>query len=103
MRRALVAILVALMCMAGPVGGQSTFGSIVGVVHDASGGLIAGASLRMRSLEDNSGTDGSFEFVNIKPGKYALSAQAAGFAEFQVPSADTDPTGYEPRYVNRWP
>ena len=46
MRRALVAILVALMCMAGPVGGQSTFGSIVGVVHDASEGLIA--ALRSR-------------------------------------------------------
>src|SRR5580700_1816837 len=94
MRRALVAVLVALMCMAGPVAGQSTFGSIVGVVHDASEGLIAGASLQIRSLEDNSvrsttaGTDGSFEFVNLKPGKYALSAQAAGFAEFQVPSAE---------------
>jgi uncharacterized surface anchored protein len=95
MRRALVAILVALMSStAGPVAGQSTFGSIVGVVHDASEGLIAGASLQIRSLEDNSvrsttaGTDGSFEFVNLKPGKYALSAQAAGFAEFQVPSAE---------------
>jgi hypothetical protein len=70
MHRALLAILVALMCMAGPVGGQSTFGSIVGVVHDGSEGLIAGASLQIRSLEDNSvrsttaGTDGSFEFVN---------------------------------------
>jgi hypothetical protein len=80
--------------MAGPVGGQSTFGSIVGVVHDASEGLIAGASLQIRSLEDNSvrsttaGTDGSFEFVNLKPGKYALSAQAVGFAEFRVPSAE---------------
>ena len=94
MRRALVAILVALMCMAGPVGGQSTFGSIVGVVHDASQGFIAGASIQIRSLEDNSihsttgDADGSFEFVNLKPGKYALSAQAAGFAEFQVSSAE---------------
>ena len=70
MRRALVAILVALMCMAGPVEGQSTFGSIVGVVHDASEGLIAGASLQIRSLEDNSihfpqqrTQTGPFEFV----------------------------------------
>jgi hypothetical protein len=94
MRRALVAILVALMCIAGPVGGQSTFGSIVGAVHDASEGVISGASVQIRSLEDNStrsttaGADGSFEFANLKPGKYALSAQAAGFAEFQVPSAE---------------
>src|SRR5580704_10054279 len=93
MRRALVAIVVALLCTVWPVTGQSTFGSIVGVVHDASQGSIAGASIQIRSLEDNSvhsttaGADGSFEFVNLKPGKYALSAQAAGFAEFQVPSA----------------
>jgi Carboxypeptidase regulatory-like domain/TonB dependent receptor len=94
MRRALVAIVVALLCAVWPVTGQSTFGSIVGAVHDASLGSIAGASLQIRSLEDNSthsttaGADGSFEFVNLKPGKYALSAQAPGFAEFQVPSAE---------------
>jgi carboxypeptidase family protein len=94
MRRALVVIVVALMCTVWPVTGQSTFGGIVGVVHDASQGSIAGASVQIRSLEDNSihsttaGADGSFEFVNLKPGEYALSAQATGFAEFQVPSAE---------------
>ena len=94
MRRGLVAIVVALMCATWPVTGQSTFGSIVGVVHDASQGFIAGASIQIRSLEDNSvhsttaDADGSFEFVNLKPGKYSLSAQAAGFAEFQVLSAE---------------
>src|SRR4029077_16103515 len=64
------------------------------VVHDSSQSFIAGASIQIRSLEDNSvhsttaDADGSFEFVNLKPGKYALSAQAAGFAEFQVASAE---------------
>ena len=94
MRRALVAIVVALMCTVGPITGQSTFGSIVGVVHDGSQAVVAGASVQIKSLEDNSirsttaTADGSFEFVNLKPGKYGLSAQAAGFAEFQVPSAE---------------
>jgi hypothetical protein len=54
MSRALVAIVVALLCTVWPVTGQSTFGSIVGVVHDASQGFIAGASVQLRSLEDNS-------------------------------------------------
>src|SRR5580704_17432526 len=94
MRRALVAIVVALLCTVGPVTGQSTFGSIVGAVHDESQGVIAGASVEIRSLGDNSvhsttaGTDGSFEFVNLKPAEYALSAQAAAFAEFHVSSAE---------------
>jgi hypothetical protein len=73
---------------------QSTFGSIVGVVHDATQAVVPGASVNLRSLEDNSvrstmsDQNGSFEFVNLKPGNYALSAQAEGFADFQVPSAE---------------
>src|ERR1039458_356300 len=52
------------------------------------------ASVKIRSLEDNSSRsttsdqNGSFEFVNLKPGNYALSARAEGFADFQVPSAE---------------
>ena len=73
---------------------QSTFGSIVGVVHDATQAVVPGASVNLRSLEDNSTRsttsdgNGSFEFLNLKPGHYAVSAQAQGFGEFQVPSAD---------------
>jgi hypothetical protein len=73
---------------------QSTFGSIVGVVHDTTQAVVPGASVKVRRLEDNSvrsttsDENGSFEFVNLKPGNYALSAQAEGFAEFKVPSAE---------------
>jgi hypothetical protein len=73
---------------------QSTFGSIVGVVHDATQAVVPGASIKIRRLEDNSirsttsDENGSFEFVNLKPGNYALSAHAEGFADFEVPSAE---------------
>jgi hypothetical protein len=73
---------------------QSTFGSIVGVVHDATQAVVPGASVKITSLEDNStraatsDENGSFEFVNLKPGHYAVSAQAQGFADFQVASAE---------------
>jgi hypothetical protein len=73
---------------------QSTFGSIVGVVHDSTQAVVPDASVKIRSLEDNStrsttsDQNGSFEFVNLKPGDYTLSAEAPGFAEFQVPSAE---------------
>ncbi|HMD54789.1 MAG TPA: carboxypeptidase-like regulatory domain-containing protein, partial [Phycisphaerae bacterium] len=73
---------------------QSTFGTIIGVTHDASQAAVPGASVTIRSLEDSSvrsttaDQNGSFEFVNLKAGSYALSAQAEGFAEFQVPSAE---------------
>jgi hypothetical protein len=73
---------------------QSTFGSIVGVVYDATQAVVPGASVTIRRLEDNSSRsttsdeNGSFEFVNLKPGSYAVSARADGFADFKVPSAE---------------
>ena len=86
-----------LLCVLGMIvsaNAQSTFGSIVGVVHDTTQAVVPGASVKIRSLEDNStrsttsDQNGSFEFVNLKPGNYAFSAEAQGFAEFQVPSAE---------------
>jgi hypothetical protein len=63
-------------------------------VHDTTQAVVPDASVKLRSLEDNSlrsvtsDQNGSFEFVNLKPGNYSLSADAPGFAEFQVPSAE---------------
>ncbi|MGB9285945.1 MAG: carboxypeptidase regulatory-like domain-containing protein, partial [Candidatus Sulfotelmatobacter sp.] len=80
----------------GPANAQSTFGSVVGVVHDSTQAVVPDASVKIKSLEDNStrsttsDQNGSFEFLNLKPGSYALSAEAPGFAEFQVPSAELD-------------
>jgi carboxypeptidase family protein len=87
-----LAIVVALaVCSAM---GQSTFGSVVGVVQDKTQAVVPGATVTIRRLEDNSSRsatsdqNGSFEFLNLKPGTYAFSAQADGFAEFRVPSAE---------------
>jgi hypothetical protein len=73
---------------------QSTFGRIVGVVHDATQAVVPGAAIKLKSLGDNSvrsttsDENGSFEFVNLKPGNYGLAAEAQGFADFQIPSAE---------------
>jgi hypothetical protein len=94
MRRIFAVVAISALFAVCPAVGQSTFGSIVGVAHDMSQGSVPGASVTIRSLQDGSvrsttsDQNGSFEFVNLKPGKYALSAQAEGFAEFQVPSAE---------------
>jgi uncharacterized surface anchored protein len=94
MRRAVASAVIAVLFTVSSVVGQSTFGSIVGVVHDTSQGIVPGAIVKIRSLEDNSirsatsDQNGSFEFVNLKAGNYALSAEAKGFAEFQAPPAE---------------
>ena len=77
-----------------PALGQSTFGSIVGIVHDKTQAVVPGALVQLRNLEDNSirsatsDQNGSFEFLNLKPGRYAISVRAQAFADFQVPSAE---------------
>src|SRR5271163_2764616 len=94
MRRAFVSVVITVLLTVSTVVGQSTLGNIIGVAHDVSQAVVPGASVTIRRLEDNnirsttSDQNGSFEFVNLKPGNYALSAQAEGFAEFQVPSAE---------------
>jgi hypothetical protein len=94
MRSMFAGLVIGLLFGWCPAVGQSTFGTIIGVAHDVSQVVVPGASVTIRSLEDNSvrsttsDQNGSFEFVNLKPGNYALSAQAQGFADFQVPSAE---------------
>ena len=94
MRGKFAGAAIAVLLMVCSAVGQSTFASIVGVVHDTTQAVVPGASVKIRSLADNSSRsttsdeNGSFEFVNLKPGNYALSAQAEGFADFQVPSAE---------------
>jgi len=92
-----IAVVMMVLWLAGnsvSVSAQSTFGSLVGVVQDKTQAVVPGAKVTIRRLEDNgirstaSDQNGSFEFLNLKPGTYALSAQADGFAEFQVPSAE---------------
>jgi hypothetical protein len=94
MRGVFAGVAIAVVFTVCSAAGQSTFGSIVGVVHDATQAVVPGASVKIRRLEDNSirsttsDQNGSFEFVNLKPGNYAFSAHAEGFADFQVPSAE---------------
>ena len=94
MRRKFVSALIALMLMACMAVGQSTFGSIVGVVQDKTQAVVPGASVRLQSLNDNStrtaisDQHGAFEFVNLKPGRYALFVEARGFQDFRVASAE---------------
>ncbi len=71
---------------------QSTFGTMLGTVHDASGALIAGAQLTLV----NTGTgatrtaatdsDGNYAFRNIDVGTYKLTITAQGFQTQTLPA-----------------
>ena len=94
MRTKFASALITLMLMACTAAGQSTFGSIVGVVHDKTDAIVPGANVQIKDLADNStrsatsDQNGSFEFVNLKPSRYELTVHADGFNDFRVPSAE---------------
>lgn len=76
---------------------QSTFGSVVGTVQDATQAVVSGAAVTLHSLDDNSdrvatsSSTGDFGFVNLKPGRYSVSSKAMGFANAQVAAFDLAP------------
>ena len=74
-----------------PMPAQSTFGTILGSVHDSSGALVAGAEVTLK----NNGTsaartattdaDGDYAFNNIDVGRYSLTIMAQGFEKESLP------------------
>ena len=69
--------------------GQSTFGSFVGTVRDATGALVSGATVTVTNagtsavLTLSTSQSGEFSFVNLNPGKYQLSVGATGFQKVE--------------------
>ena len=85
MKYAICLPLLILLAMAAVAKAQSTSGSIIGTVHDASGSVIPGAKLTLtntgtsetRALESDS--NGSYQFVNLAPGRYEITIEKQGF------------------------
>jgi len=75
---------------------QSIFGSIVGVIKDPNDMVIPGAKITLTSLEERSSrdavsdADGAFEYMNVKPGRYEITASAEGFATLKLQSLQLD-------------
>jgi len=70
---------------------QSTFGSILGTVHDASGAVIPGATVTLLNTGTSaqrvvtSDAAGNFLFSNIDVGKYSLTITSQGFEKYSLP------------------
>jgi hypothetical protein len=67
---------------------QSTYGSVVGSVTDASGAAITDATVTLTNIgtaekrTQQSGPDGLFTFVNVIPGDYRIDVEKQGFKHF---------------------
>ena len=86
----LVALIITVIAFTGNCLGQSTFGSVGGVVQDASGAPIPHARVILHNLDENndftgtSGNSGTFLFANEKAGHFDLLAFHKGFADLRL-------------------
>ena len=66
---------------------QNAFGTLRGVVRDASGGRLAGAIAVVQAMESSlkrevaSNSDGEFRIDDLPPGSYRVTVQNKGFAD----------------------
>jgi hypothetical protein len=64
-----------------------TFGSVRGVVQDASGAVVSDTEIVLHSTDENTertvtaDASGNFVLENVKAGKYSLHARHNGFAD----------------------
>ena len=86
MRRSFVLVSIAILAGASSAFAQSTLSAIVGSVRDSSGAVVSEAKLTLRNTDQNfevtdaSSAEGLFEFLNLWPGRYELTAARPGFA-----------------------
>ena len=68
-----------------PVAAQVLYGSLTGIVHDAAGAVVPGASVQLRNtgtsqeLTAQTNEVGSYTFSSLPPGNYDLTITANGF------------------------
>jgi hypothetical protein len=73
-------------------------GTLTGRVIDASGNAVANATVTATSIDSNrmrsatTGTDGSYTFEGLPPGKYRLKFEAAGLKPLEIPSETVNGT-----------
>ena len=74
-----------LVTLPGTLLGQSTFGTILGTVKDASGAVVPGAKVLITNTDEGSArttttdSSGNYTLVDAKPGHYTVAVSKSGF------------------------
>ncbi len=93
-----VCVFTLLVCVSTAWAQSSGNGAITGIVTDASGGAIAGASVTATSRDTNqvrtatTGPAGDYKFSLLPPGNYRLKFTAQGFKTSEVASVTVNVT-----------
>jgi hypothetical protein len=79
-------LVVYLLAAAFPSRAQFETSTVLGTVRDRSDAVVAGALVTLTNIETNisstktSEENGNYEFVNVRPGRYKVTAEKSGFS-----------------------
>nr|AUN36764.1 Oar protein [uncultured bacterium] len=82
--------VVLVACVTLPALGQTTFGTLLGSVTDASGAVVPNATIKVTNQGENTSREvrsdgnGNYQAENTKEGIYTLTVTAQGFSELSV-------------------
>ena len=85
MKHWLLALGLAALAATSLANAQSTFGAIVGTVKDSTQATIGKAQVKITNNDENTSHDvitesnGNYEALNLKPGRYTVTVSVAGF------------------------
>src|ERR1700678_1028119 len=88
--RILLGVIIVMCCYVPRAAAQYTTGSVSGVVEDASGAVVPGASVTLKNLGTNESTNvttssaGAFAFPALTPGPYSITVKMTGFVTTEV-------------------
>jgi Carboxypeptidase regulatory-like domain/TonB-dependent Receptor Plug Domain len=82
--------VVALLLMAAPGFAQFDAATVLGSVHDSSGGVVPGATVTLKNIATGitattvSDANGDYQFLNVRIGTYGVRAELQGFSIAEV-------------------
>src|SRR5687768_1182104 len=80
-------LFAALVVVSAPAAAQPLYGSVVGNVKDAQGGIVPGGTVTLVNIgtnlkrETTTDSQGAFNFVNVLAGQYDVRVTLQGFRE----------------------
>src|SRR5437763_14555886 len=89
-RLRLFLVVLVVLAFAAAAGAQFDTATVVGVVRDASGGVVPDAKVTLSntatgvSVTRTTNSDGLYEFVTVWPGDYMVTAEKSGFDVAQL-------------------
>jgi Carboxypeptidase regulatory-like domain/TonB dependent receptor-like, beta-barrel/TonB-dependent Receptor Plug Domain len=85
-----LAAIVMLLLMAAPGFAQFDAATVLGSVHDSSGGVVPGATVTLKNIATGitattvSDANGDYQFLNVRIGTYGVRAELQGFSIAEV-------------------